>query len=355
MDRSGATDKGESMNRALITGVTGQDGAYLAKFLLDKGYVVIGGHRRASSDTCWRLRDLRIHGHTGLHLVPFDITDADSCRRLVDAAQPTEIYNLAAQSFVGASFTQPNATSQSTGVGALNMLEAVVRVSPKARFYQASSSELFGKAVESPQNEQTSFHPRSPYGVAKLYAHWMTSVYREAYGLFACCGILFNHESPLRGREFVTRKITTSLGDILMGKAQSMELGNLNARRDWGHAADYVRGMWAMLQAPQPRDYVLATGVQHTVREFLAEAAAFAGMELKFEGTGAKEIATDRDGKVRVTVNPKFFRPAEVDTLLGDSTRAREELGWKPEISFLDLCREMTAVDRRRATLGELY
>jgi GDPmannose 4,6-dehydratase len=337
------------MTRAAITGITGQDGAYLAQLLLNAGYKVFGGYRRSSSVDLWRLRELGIQDHENLELVSFDVTDAGSCIRLVDLAQPTEVYNLAAQSFVGASFEQPVLTTEATGIGALNMLEAVRRVNPRIRFYQASSSEMFGKVAETPQNEHTPFHPRSPYGVAKLYAHWMARTYRDAYGMFVCTGILFNHESPLRGREFVTRKITEGLARIKLLDGPAIELGNLDAKRDWGFAGDYVRGMHLMLRATEPGDYVLATGKHSSVRQFFNSAARWAGFETVTTGSTAEteEIWSD-DGRCLVKINPKFYRPAEVDTLLGDASLARERLGWSTTVGVDELAAMMVDFDMAR-------
>jgi GDPmannose 4,6-dehydratase len=335
--------------RAVITGITGQDGAYLAQLLLLNDYKVFGGYRRSSSVDLWRLRELGVQDHPELELVSFDITDAGSCIRLVDTAQPHEVYNLAAQSFVGASFEQPALTTEVTGVGALNMLEAVRRVNPRIRFYQASSSEMFGKVAETPQNEHTPFHPRSPYGAAKLYAHWMSRIYREAYHMFVCTGILFNHESPLRGREFVTRKITDGLARIKLLNAPPIELGNLEAVRDWGFAGDYVRGMHAMLCEQTPRDYVLATGKHVSVRQFFNSAARRAGFEPVFRGEGEREeIWSEADGRQLARVNSRFYRPAEVDTLLGDATLAHEVLGWKPTMDVSALASVMVDADLKR-------
>ncbi len=337
------------MKTALITGVTGQDGAYLAQLLLDKGYTVVGAYRRTSSVDFWRLATLGVASHPRLSLVEFDLTDLGSCISLVRKAAPQEIYNLAAQSFVGVSFEIPAATAQITGIGAVNLLEAIRLTDPSIRFYQASTSEMYGKVQAVPQDEATDFYPRSPYAAAKLYAHWMTINYRESYGLFASSGILFNHESPLRGIEFVTRKITDAMARLRIGSLDCLELGNLDARRDWGFAGEYVDGMWRMLQAETSDTYVLATGRTETVRDFVRLAATAAGFALDFEGSGDSEIARDRrTGKVLVRVNPRFYRPAEVELLIGDATKARTELGWQPQVSLEALCTMMVEADLAR-------
>ncbi len=340
-------------NIALITGVTGQDGAYLAQLLLDKGYAVYGAYRRTSSVNFWRMQELGILEHANLHLVEYDLTDLGATIALVQKIQPTEIYNLAAQSFVGVSFEQPTTTAQITGIGALHLLEAVRLVNPKIRYYQASTSEMFGKVQTIPQTEDTPFYPRSPYGVAKLYAHWMTINYRESYGIFGASGILFNHESPLRGREFVTRKITDSVAKIHLGQQQVLELGNLDAKRDWGYAQEYVEGMWRMLQVEVPDTFVLATHRTETVRDFVRMAFKAVGVELAFSGAGDSEIATDTaTGTVRVRVNPKFYRPAEVELLIGSPAKAHAQLGWKPTTTLEELCQMMVQADLRRNTAG---
>lgn len=344
------------MKTAVITGVTGQDGAYLAELLLEKGYKVFGAYRRAASTNFWRMDELGVTGHPDLKLVDFDLTDLGSCIRLLQATEPNEIYNLAAQSFVGMSFEQPSATATITGIGALHLLEAIRIVDPGIRFYQASTSEMFGQVQAVPQNEQTPFYPRSPYGVAKLYAHWITVNYRESYGIFGSSGILFNHESPLRGLEFVTRKITSSLARMKRGKLDVLTLGNLDAKRDWGFAGDYVEGMWRMLQADEPDTFVLATNRTETVRDFLRMAAASAGFDLIFEGSAEKEIAVDKaSGKVIVKVDPAFYRPAEVDLLIGDPTKAEEILGWKPTVTLEQLCQSMVEADLRRVDQGWMF
>lgn len=341
------------MKAALITGITGQDGAYLAELLLHKGYRVVGAYRRTSSTNFWRIEELGILGHPQLELVEFDLTDMGAAIRLLQKYQVSEVYNLAAQSFVGVSFDQPLTTTQITGVGALHLLEAIRVVDPSIRFYQASTSEMFGKVQAVPQSEDTAFHPRSPYGVAKLYAHWITVNYRESYGLFGASGILFNHESPLRGREFVTRKITDAVAKIRLGKLDVLELGNLHAQRDWGYAKEYVDGMWRMLQAETPETCVLATGRTETVRNFATMAFAAVDIELAWEGTEADEHGVDaRTGKTLVRINPRHYRPAEVDLLIGDASRARAALGWSAQTSLESLCRMMVEADLRRNQHG---
>lgn len=338
---------------ALITGITGQDGAYLAQLLLEKGYSVYGTYRRTSSVNFWRIEELGIQNHPLLHLVEYDLTDLGSSIALVQKTAPEEIYNLAAQSFVGVSFDQPTTTAQITGLGALNLLEAIRLVNPKIRFYQASTSEMFGKVQAIPQVEDTPFYPRSPYGVAKLYAHWMTINYRESYGIFGSSGILFNHESPLRGREFVTRKITDSVAKIRLGKLATLELGNLDAKRDWGYAKEYVEGMWRMLQAEEPDTFVLATNRTETVRDFVSMAFKGAGITVEFKGSAEQEIAVDTStGNTVMRVNPRFYRPAEVELLIGDPARAKQKLGWAPQTSLESLCEMMVAADLRRNQAG---
>jgi GDPmannose 4,6-dehydratase len=338
---------------AFITGITGQDGAYLAELLLSKGYRVFGAYRRTSSVNFWRLQELGIGSHENLKLVEFDLTDPGVCMSLIQRIQPDEVYNLAAQSFVGVSFEQPTTTAQITGVGALHLLEAIRLVNPKIRFYQASTSEMFGKVQAIPQSESTAFYPRSPYGVAKLYAHWMTVNYREAHGIFGSSGILFNHESPLRGREFVTRKITDAFARIRAGQLDTLELGNLDAKRDWGYAREYVEGMWLMLQADHPDTYVLATNRTETVRDFVRMAAKAAGYELRFEGEAEREVAIDEaSGRTLVRVNPEFYRPAEVELLIGDPGKAERELGWKAKTTLEELCAKMVQEDIRRVERG---
>jgi len=339
--------------KALITGITGQDGAYLAQLLLEKGYEVTGTYRRSSSVNFWRIEELGIAAHPKLHLVEYDLTDLSSSIRLMQNAEPDEVYNLAAQSFVGVSFEQPVATAQITGLGAVNLLEAIRIVNPKARFYQASTSEMFGKVQEIPQVESTPFYPRSPYGIAKLYAHWMTVNYRESYGIFGSSGILFNHESPLRGREFVTRKITDSVAKIVQNKLDVLELGNLDAKRDWGYAKEYVEGMWRILQAPYPDTFILATNRTETVRDFVMMAFKGAGIAIEWKGKGEAETGhCGRTGKLLVRISPKFYRPAEVELLIGDPGKALRELGWAPTTTLEQLCQMMVEADLRRNELG---
>ena len=334
---------------ALVTGITGQDGAYLAEFLLNRGYTVFGTFRRTSSANFWSIAYLGILEHPHLHLVEHDLTDLGAGIRLLERTQATEVYNLAAQSFVGLSFDQPVTTAEITGVGALHVLEAIRSVNPKIRFYQASTSEMFGKVQTVPQDENTPFYPRSPYGVAKLFAHWTTINYRESYGIFGVSGILFNHESPLRGLEFVTRKITDGMARIKLGKREMFELGNLDARRDWGYAKEYVEGMWRMLQAPEPGVYVLASGGNASVRDFVNLAAKAAGIGIEWRGSGTEEQGIDtRTGKTIVRVNPKFYRPAEVETLMGNAAKAQRELGWEARTSLGELCRIMVEEDLKR-------
>ncbi len=338
---------------AVITGITGQDGAYLAQLLLDKGYRVYGTYRRTSSVNFWRTEELGIDKHPNLHLVEFDLTDMSSAIRLLQTSEATEVYNLAAQSFVGVSFDQPVTTAEITGLGAVNLLEAIRIVNPKIRFYQASTSEMFGKVQAIPQIESTPFYPRSPYGVAKLYAHWMTINYRESYGIFGSSGILFNHESPLRGREFVTRKITDSVAKIKLGKLNVLELGNLDAMRDWGYAKDYVEGIWRMLQADQPDTYVLATNRTETVRDFVTMAFKAADINIVWQGANEQERGIDSvTGKTVVAINPKFYRPAEVELLIGNPEKAKRELGWEPETTLEALCQMMVEADLRRNEIG---
>ncbi len=342
--------------KALITGVTGQDGAYLTEFLLEQGYKVYGAYRRTSSDNFWRLEDLGVRQHPNLELVEYDLTDLSSGVRLIERTQVDEIYNLAAQSFVGVSFDQPITTAEATGIGPVNLLEAIRIVNPKIKFYQASTSEMFGKIQEDMQSETTPFYPRSPYGVAKLYAHWMTINYRESHDIFGCSGILFNHESPLRGQEFVTRKITASIARIKAGTQNRLELGNLDAKRDWGFARDYVKGMWQMVQHDVPDTFVLATGRTESVRDFVTMAAKAADIKLEWSGSERDEIAKDASsGEVIVSVNPAFYRPAEVDVLLGNPAKAKAELGWSADTNLEDLARMMVEADISRLATGALY
>lgn len=342
------------MKRAIITGITGQDGAYLAQLLLEKGYQVYGTYRRLSSQNFWRIKDLEVDKHPNLKLVEYDLTDLGATIRLLDECEPDEIYNLAAQSFVGVSFKQPNTTAQITGLGALNILEAIRIVNRNIKYYQASTSEMFGKVQAIPQTENTPFYPRSPYGVAKLYAHWITINYRESYDIFGSCGILFNHESPLRGLEFVTRKITHTVAEIANGSDAILELGNLDAKRDWGFAKDYVQGMWMMLQAEKPDTFVLATNVTTTVRDFATKAFKAANIDIQFKNSGEEEIGFDvNSGRTLVKVNPTFFRPAEVDLLIGCPRKAKEILGWQPQVSLDELCTMMVEADLNRVKSGK--
>ncbi len=332
----------------MITGITGQDGGYLAKFLLDKGYRVIGLYRRGATDTFSKLKE---HGILDkIELEDFELLEFSNICRLIKKYKPDEFYNLAAQSFVAASWQEPIYTAQADGMGVLYILEAIREFSPKTKFYQASTSEMFGKVQEIPQKETTPFYPRSPYGCAKLFAHWISVNYRESFGIFACCGILFNHESPMRGKEFVTRKITDHLAKLKLNLVQKpLELGNLNAKRDWGHALDYVEGMWLMLQQEKPDTYVLSTGETHPIRDFVQEAARACGFDIIWQGDGIDEIGIDRNtNKTIVKVNPKFFRPAEVELLVGDPSKAQEILGWKRKISYKELCRLMVEEDIKR-------
>ena len=349
------------MKKALITGITGQDGAYLAEFLLDKGYEVHGIKRRSSSFNTGRIDHLYQDPHennVNLLLHHGDLTDSSSLIRVIQQVQPDEIYNLAAQSHVAVSFEEPEYTANSDALGALRILEAIriLGLEEKTRFYQASTSELFGKAKEMPQNETTQFYPRSPYAVAKLYAYWITINYREAYGIYACNGILFNHESPIRGETFVTRKITRALARIKLGLQKRLYLGNLEAKRDWGHARDYVEMQWLMLQQNEPEDYCIATGVHYSVRDFVNIVAKELEINIKWKGSGIDEIAIDTStGNPVVAVDPRYFRPTEVETLLGDATKAKEKLGWEPKISFDEMVKEMTAADLKEAEKEKLF
>jgi GDPmannose 4,6-dehydratase len=324
------------MKKALVTGITGQDGAYLTEFLLRKGYEVYGSFRRTSDLNLTRLRYLGVDDK--IHFVPLELHEFTNIQRTIDEVRPDEIYNLGSQSFVGLSFEIPLFTADVTGLGPLRLFEAVRSVDPKIKIYQASSSEMFGKVLSSPQNEETRFYPRSPYAASKLFAHWMAVNYRESYGMFVCSGILFNHESPLRGLEFVTRKITHSVARIKQGYQNEVFLGQLDSSRDWGFASEYVEAMWLMLQQPEPRDYVIATGETHSVREFVELAFKGAGFDVEWSGTGVNEIAVDKkSGKTMVRIDPKFYRPAEVDFLVGDYARAKKLLGWSPKTTFEQL------------------
>ena len=347
------------MKVALITGVTGQDGAYLAEMLLDKGYMVHGIKRRTSLFNTGRIDHLYQGPHERWRrfvLHHGDLTDSSSLTRIIQQVQPDEIYNLAAQSHVAVSFEEPEYTANSDALGTLRILEAIriLGLEKKTRFYQASTSELYGMVQEIPQNETTPFYPRSPYAVAKLYAYWITVNYREAYGMYACNGILFNHESPIRGETFVTRKITRALARIKLGTQDCLYLGNLDAKRDWGHARDYVEMQWLMLQQPEPEDFVIATGKQYSVRNFVNAAAQELGISITWRGTGVEEKGYDASGNMIVAVDPRYFRPTEVETLLGDATKARVRLGWSPRTSFTDLVAEMVREDLRAAERDEL-
>ena len=342
------------MTTALITGVTGQDGAYLAEFLLQKGYIVHGVKRRSSlfnTARIDRLIEASSRGECEFHFHHGDMTDSSSLFHIVQKTQPDEIYNLAAQSHVAVSFEEPEYTANADGTGVLRILEAIrsLGLQNKTRFYQASTSELFGKVQEVPQTEKTPFYPRSPYAVAKMYAYWITVNYREAYGMYACNGILFNHESPLRGETFVTRKITRALARISLGTQDCLYLGNMDAKRDWGHAKDYVRMQWLMLQQEEADDFVIATGEQYSVREFVEIGCKKLGMSLTWQGTGVDERGYNAIGHCIVAVDPQYFRPTEVETLLGDASKAKQLLGWEPEISFDELVTEMVEYDLAEA------
>ena len=337
------------MRRAIVTGITGQDGAYLAELLLEKGYKVFGAYRHTSAPNFWRIEELGIKDHERLELVGYDLTDFSSIMRLIQQTEPQEIYNLAAQSFVGLSFEQPLTTAEINATGPLHFLEAIRMINPEIRYYQASTSEMFGKVQAVPQTENTPFYPRSPYGVAKLFAHWMTVNYRESYNLYACSGILFNHESKLRGKEFVTRKISDGVARIKHNVQTHIELGNMNAKRDWGHAKDYVEGMWRMMQQDSADSYILSTGRTETVRDFVKMAFAAADIDVAFAGQGEDELAYEvGSGRVLVRVNPQFYRPAEVDLLIGDPSKAREKLGWESHTNLEELCRGMVHADITR-------
>ncbi|MFA5679000.1 MAG: GDP-mannose 4,6-dehydratase [Pseudomonas sp.] len=354
------------MKKAIVTGITGQDGAYLAQLLLEKGYQVYGTYRRTASVNFWRNAELGIQDHPNLQLVEYDLTDLSSSIRLLQKTEASEVYNLAAQSFVGVSFDQPVTTSEISGIGALNLLEAIRIVNPRARYYQASTSEMFGKVQSIPQSEQTPFYPRSPYAVAKLYAHWMTINYRESYDIFGTSGILFNHESPLRGREFVTRKITDTVARIALGKQALLELGNIDAKRDWGFAREYVDAMWRMLQVDEPDTFVVATGRTESVRSFVEMAFRAAGISVEFQGKDEDEVAVVaaldeavtglslplKVGQTVMRVNPQFYRPAEVELLIGDPSRAHDKLGWRAQTQLEQLCQMMVEADLRRNQAG---
>lgn len=341
------------MKNIIITGITGQDGAYLAELLLNKGQTVYGTYRRTSSVNFWRIEELGIKNHPNLHLIEYDLTDLSASIRLLEKTQASEVYNLAAQSFVGVSFDQPLTTAAITGLGPVHLLEAIRIVNPQCRFYQASTSEMFGKVQDIPQQESTSFYPRSPYGIAKLYAHWMTVNYRESYDIFATSGILFNHESPLRGQEFVTRKITDTIAKIKLGQQDLLELGNMNAKRDWGFAKDYVKGMYLMLQADTPDTYVLATNRTETVRDFVSMSCQAIGITIEWQGKNELEIGVDSaTGKTWVQVNPKFYRPAEVELLIGNPAKAKENLAWEATTTLEQLCKMMIDADLRRNQQG---
>lgn len=338
---------------ALITGISGQDGAYLARLLVDKGYKVYGAQRRGAGMSTGRLAELDVLD--SIELVPIELLEYSNLRRVIDETQPDEIYNLAAQSFVGTSFDQPIYTGDVDGMGVLRLLEVIRELGAKTKFYQASTSEMFGKVQETPQRETTPFYPRSPYAAAKLYAHWCLVNYRESYNMFASSGILFNHESPLRGSEFVTRKVTLALAKIALGQQDRLSVGNVDAARDWGFAGDYVDGMWRMLQAPEADDFVLATGHTTKVRDFITAAATAMGFDLDWTGEGVETIATDKKtGKIIVDIDPQFFRPAEVELLLGDATKAKEKLGWEPTVDLEGLTAMMVKADYDRVKSGNV-
>jgi len=337
--------------KAIITGITGQDGAYLSKLLIEKGYKVYGAFRRTSDLQVSRLRFLGIDRE--IEYIPIELLEYSNIYRVIERVKPDEIYNLGAQSFVGLSFEQPIFTADVTGLGVLRVLEAIREVDPKIRFYQASSSEMFGKVQGSPQNEKTPFYPRSPYAVAKLFGHWITVNYRESYGIFACSGILFNHESPLRGLEFVTRKITKAVARIKLGLQKELALGNLDSRRDWGYAPEYVEAMWLMLQQPEPDDYVIATGKTHSVREFVEAAFKEAGFKIEWQGSGLREKGIDaKTGNTLVRIDEQFFRPAEVDVLIGDASKAKTKLNWSPKTTFEELVSLMVRHDIEEESKG---
>lgn len=344
------------MKKAIITGITGQDGAYLAELLLNNGYSVYGTYRRTSSNNLWRIEYLGIDQHPNLNLVEYDLNDQSSSVRLIKEIEPDEVYNLAAQSFVGVSFDQPLSTALTTGIGTLHLLEAIRIINPKVKFYQASTSEMFGKVMEVPQTENTPFYPRSPYGFAKLFAHWATVNYRESYDIFGVSGILFNHESPLRGQEFVTRKITNTVARIELGKQEILELGNLDSKRDWGFAKEYVDGMYRMMQFERPETFVLSSNQTTTVKDFVDLSFGNIGVTLNWRGTGVNEKGYDsRSGKLRVCINPKFFRPSEVDLLIGSSGKAKDFLGWSATTSLSQLCKIMVDADLIRNKNGTSF
>jgi len=341
------------MRTALITGLTGQDGALLAKLLLERGYRVVGTVRRSASADLWRLEELGFHEHQNLSLRSFDLLDAERAQRLLEEVRPDEVYNLAAQSSVSASFDEPMLTLQAVGAAPLQLLESIRRVDPKVRFFQASSAEMFGLPRVAPQDEDTPLCPRTPYGAAKVYAHWMTVGYRDTYGLFGCSAILYNHESALRGREFVTRKITDSVARIRLGKLDCLRLGRLDTRRDWGYAPDYVEAMYRMMQAETPATYVLATGRTASIRDFASIAFRAADIEIEFRGSGVEETAIDcKSGRTVIQVDPAFYRPVEAEQLVGNPSRARAALGWEPSMSLDRICAEMVAADLRRNAAG---
>ena len=341
--------KKDAKKVALITGITGQDGSYLAEFLLKKGYEVYGMYRRTSTSSLGRIGHLK----KDIHLVEGDLTDLGSMIRILKEIQPCEIYNLASQSFVAASWTQPISTAEITAMGVLKLLEAVRHLDLKIKFYQASTSELFGKAQETPQTEKTPFYPRSPYGVSKAFGYFITKNYRESYGMFACNGILFNHESPRRGKQFVTRKISHSVAKIKLGYQKFFEIGNLDAKRDWGFAGDYVEAMWMMLQRDEPEDYIISTGEAKSVREFVEEAFKAVDMPIQWEGQGLEEVGK-HNGEIVVKINPKFYRPAEVEFLLGDPSKVKRDLGWEPKTRFPELVRMMVEEDLKKLQSTEL-
>ena len=341
------------LKKVIITGITGQDGAYLAQLLLEKNYIVYGTYRRSASINFWRIEELGIKNHPNLKLLEFDLTDPTNAIEIVKKTMPDEIYNLAAQSFIGVSFNQPITSLNINGIGCVHLLEAIKIVNPKIKFYQASTSEMFGKVQTTPQNENTPFYPRSNYGTAKLYAHWMVVNYKESYDIFACSGILFNHESPLRGLDFVTRKITDAVAKIKLGKQEYLVLGNMDAKRDWGYAKEYVEGMYLMMQNKTPENYVLASNKTYTVREFVKMAFKAINIDLEFKGSGLDEIALDKaTGKTLVKVNKEFYRPAEVNLLSGDYQKAKNELKWEPKTSLEELCFMMVEEDLRRNSQG---